>query len=546
MAVTTTNVSVSRTGTGWTVDVTACNLSINVAEKDIQVFHNGVAANVGDYTKTTPTLLTYNGAALGAITVVEIHRFTDVGPLTIVGYADRLSSNGYNSELDRLHRIIAEGRLNGIGGLAAITVTLDNAAYSYGVWSLDTVKGATRQAVANQFLATDNSIALKAPFASPVFTGTPTAPSPPAADATLKIANTGWAQAEFLSKLGGTVTGTTDFQGSTTAITRAANDNTTKLATTAYCDVNFADLADPQTITGAKTFSATSTFNGPAVFAGTTTAPTKTVDNNTTEVATTAYVVGQAASVAPLVNGTANVGTSLRYARQDHVHPTDTTRAATASPTFTGVPLSPTAAVDTNTTQIATTAYVVGQGYAKLAGPTLTGVPAAPTAAIDTNTTQLATTAYVVGQASSVAPLRGANASAVGTSLRYARQDHVHLNNALTVAGATRSSSAVVANTRIVFVENYDLGNNFDDPNDVYIAPFTGVCEVHFNAFANANIGLKLEVNSVATGVVRALTTSVWSSGHFYISVNAGDTIGLQSDTACTLQVAMVEFAMVG
>jgi len=36
--------------------------------------------------------------------------------------------------------------------------------------------------------------------------------------------------------------------------------------------------------------------------------------------------------------------------------------------------------------------------YAPLANPTLTGVPAAPTAAADTNTTQIATTAYVISQ----------------------------------------------------------------------------------------------------------------------------------------------------
>jgi hypothetical protein len=36
--------------------------------------------------------------------------------------------------------------------------------------------------------------------------------------------------------------------------------------------------------------------------------------------------------------------------------------------------------------------------YAPLANPTLTGVPAAPTADADTNTTQIATTAYVIGQ----------------------------------------------------------------------------------------------------------------------------------------------------
>jgi hypothetical protein len=39
--------------------------------------------------------------------------------------------------------------------------------------------------------------------------------------------------------------------------------------------------------------------------------------------------------------------------------------ATLASPTLTGTPLSTTAAADTNTTQIATTAYVVGQGYLK-------------------------------------------------------------------------------------------------------------------------------------------------------------------------------------
>lgn len=39
--------------------------------------------------------------------------------------------------------------------------------------------------------------------------------------------------------------------------------------------------------------------------------------------------------------------------------------ATLADPTFTGTPAAPTATADTNTTQIATTAYVVGQGYLK-------------------------------------------------------------------------------------------------------------------------------------------------------------------------------------
>jgi len=52
-----------------------------------------------------------------------------------------------------------------------------------------------------------------------------------------------------------------------------------------------------------------------------------------------------------------------------------TTYAPIASPTLTGTPLSTTAAVDTNTTQIATTAYVVGQGYLKSATASSTYAP---------------------------------------------------------------------------------------------------------------------------------------------------------------------------
>ena len=42
-------------------------------------------------------------------------------------------------------------------------------------------------------------------------------------------------------------------------------------------------------------------------------------------------------------------------------------------------------------------AWVNASGYALLASPTLTGIPAAPTAAANTNTTQIATTAFVTG-----------------------------------------------------------------------------------------------------------------------------------------------------
>ena len=71
-------------------------------------------------------------------------------------------------------------------------------------------------------------------------------------------------------------------------------------------------------------------------FTGEPVAPTATADQTDTQIATTAFVIGQASSVDPTANGTAAVGTSKKYARADHVHPTDTTLAPKDAPTFTG------------------------------------------------------------------------------------------------------------------------------------------------------------------------------------------------------------------
>lgn len=164
---------------------------------------------------------------------------------------------------------------------------------------------------------------------------------------------------------------------------------------------------------------------------GTPTAPTAAADTNTTQIATTAFVVGQASSVAPVVNGTATIGTSLRYARADHVHPTDTSRAP-------------------------------------LASPGLTGTPTSTTAAVDTNTTQIATTAFVVAQAAGTAPLI-AGTAAIGTSLRYARQDHVHPNpgawtaytptlGAWTAGNGTAAGRYLQIGKTITFVAKFTFG----------------------------------------------------------------------------------------
>lgn len=99
--------------------------------------------------------------------------------------------------------------------------------------------------------------------------------------------------------------------------------------------------------------------------------------------------------------------------------------APLTSPALNGIPTAPTAAADNNSNQIATTAFAVALATTKAnavhthaisdvvnlqtnlnalapkASPAFTGNPTAPTAALGTNTDQLATTAFVIAQMSS-------------------------------------------------------------------------------------------------------------------------------------------------
>lgn len=112
---------------------------------------------------------------------------------------------------------------------------------------------------------------------------------------------------------------------------------------------------------------------------GTPTVPTAAVDTNTTQAASAAFVLGQAASANPIIDGTAAPGTSTRYARADHVHPTDTSRQATitfgtgvqtalgvnigsagALVLFNGALGTPSSGVGTNFTGISLTTGVTG------------------------------------------------------------------------------------------------------------------------------------------------------------------------------------------
>ena len=85
---------------------------------------------------------------------------------------------------------------------------------------------------------------------------------------------------------------------------------------------------------GTGTTSATGTGstvrNTSPTLAGTPLSTTAPADTNSTQIATTAFVIGQASSTSPVMNGAATVGASLRYARADHVHPSDTSKVNTS------------------------------------------------------------------------------------------------------------------------------------------------------------------------------------------------------------------------
>ncbi len=241
--------------------------------------------------------------------------------------------------------------------------------------------------------------------------------------------------------------------------------------------VNNLPLA-PSTFAASSQLAALAPLASPA-FTGIPTAPTAALGTNTTQVASTAFVLANANtsdSYATQAQVNAGVVSNLAIAPSTFAASSQLAALAPlASPAFTGIPTAPTAALGTNTTQVASTAFVLAntmslngsivagtnldtvttsgiyiqssnanatlalnypvayagelevytngsftfqrystygpqnkvytRGYfttwgswselANIASPALTGTPTAPTAAVGTNTTQLATTAFV-------------------------------------------------------------------------------------------------------------------------------------------------------
>tara|TARA_Y100000361_G_scaffold20901_1_gene16262 strand:- start:920 stop:1648 length:729 start_codon:yes stop_codon:yes gene_type:complete len=199
-------------------------------------------------------------------------------------------------------------------------------------------------------------------------------------------------------------------------------------------------------------------------------------------------------------------------------------KAPLASPNFTGIPLAPTAAQGTNTTQLATTAFVNAEiaadiaTKADLAGPTFTGVPAAPTASAGTNTTQLATTAFVQAEGfakTSVAQTYTAAQRAEVTTLNFAATmtpNFADSNNfSVTLTGAGRianPTNQVAGQSGSIFITQDGTGSrvlSWGDSGGTSAWYWAGGTAPTLST--GANVKDRVDYIVAANGVIHAVAT---------------------------------------
>ena len=254
---------------------------------------------------------------------------------------------------------------------------------------------------ANFSTTVTNSLATKAPLASPTLTGTPAAPTASSGTNTTQIATTAFVQASkfsgAFSDLSGKPTtiagyGITDaFDGAFSSLSgkpttiagygitdsffNGAYSSLTGIPTTlahknADIDIGSNDFITTGKVLFANMYSALSdlpsavTYHGMFAHVHATGAAYFAHGGNWIELANKTYVDTQVTALVDSAPGTLNTLNELAAALNDDANFATTvtnsiaTKAPLASPTLTGTPAAPTAVSGTNTTQIATTAFV--------------------------------------------------------------------------------------------------------------------------------------------------------------------------------------------
>lgn len=279
-----TPITVSRSGTGWTVDVTALDLSPDLGTKDFLIQHNTVQQSLGSYQKTTPQLLTYVGPNLDPGTAVKIYRDSP-SDIPDLSFGAINSSTETNARFEAASRALADFRVF-LGDLSSSTTPSVNDPFSI-AWDGDTFNAPTRNALYDYLIGL-------APLVSPALTGVPTAPTASFSVNTTQIATTAFVQAQFTNPK--TITVAWSFTGtgtnSPTCVTQTPGDNSTRVASTAFVTaavtaLNIGDYALTTDVNNSLSLKAN--LNSPDI-TGTPTAPTPGLATNSTRIATAAFV----------------------------------------------------------------------------------------------------------------------------------------------------------------------------------------------------------------------------------------------------------------
>ena len=421
-----------------------------------------------------------------------------------------------------------------------------------------------------------NSIATKAPLASPALTGTPTAPTASSGTNTTQIATTAYVQSELSGLGNASLNSFSVSTGSASGGGSLAYNNTNGVFTFAPADLSNVLTSYTETdpvvgaingivkadgngnISAAVAGTDYSTFDGafssltskpttisgygitdavplasPA-FTGTPTAPTASSGTNTTQLATTAFVQsavtgssGIALTDLSVTTNTANAGGALSYNDATGVFtfvPADQAFSALTGKPTTISGYGITDAFDgafSSLTGKPTT--ISGYGItdaAPLASPTFTGTPAAPTAASGTNTTQLATTAFVQGEIS------GFSTSGGDSQIDFIADGAITSGTAVTLGSTTGEVTAVstapIAATHVRLVNSSNNQHYYTQKGALDYNDQDGVYQQFYQNVSGQTVGVIWNTNlgglTFTAGSEQTLLSSLTPDNYFHIN----------------------------
>ena len=291
-SIATLNTNVAANTSSITANATAIAAEATTARAAEQALTTSVNANTASITANTTSIATLNTnvAANTSSITAEITRATN-------------AESGLDTRITANTNSIATLNSNVASNTASITSNTNNIA------TLNT------NVVANTASITTNiaDILLRAPLASPVFTGNPTAPTPITSDNSTSLATTAYVKASITAANAGVssigaISGTSNAKGATIS-------GTTELILTP-ADANFGGVVTTatQTFAGSKTFTNTVTFGKDITVNGMTIGrPANPFASNTQNIAIGNNVMGKYAPTAWTTDYNIGIGYSALF-----------------------------------------------------------------------------------------------------------------------------------------------------------------------------------------------------------------------------------------